>query len=133
MHTQGPRQKYGNWLIGNKGHGHFVINFPGTPTEPQLLLRSDSMVFRVGKHGRAGNGWRHAGINANNMQLGNWIMGAKDDRHFVISQIKTAICQFLIRNDGYLFYHPKAGEAPAAWHSIDIHTCICVTYTSIHR
>ena len=67
MHTQGPRQKYGNWLIGDKGHGHFVINFPGKPTKPQLLLRSDSKAFRIGKHGRAGNEWRHAGANVNNV------------------------------------------------------------------
>ena len=61
-------------------------------------------------------------------------MGAKDDGHFVISQVKTAICQFLIRNDGYLFYDPKAGEASASCRSTDMRTFIhMATHMSIHR
>lgn len=106
------------WRLGDKGHGHFVINSLSM-LEPQFLLRSDSLVFHGGiVWPRANPSWQHHLSDVNtkkNIKLGNWIMGAKDHDHFVISDTDTTICQFLIRNDGHMFWGPKAGEAPHNW------------------
>lgn len=111
-----PSVTFGShWVLGDMGTGHFVVNKVSGGSRPQMLIRQDSYMFRSHKSGRAPNEWRHAGQTAGNMRLGNWFIGEKDSGHFVISQINTAICQFLMREDSRAFYDPKAGRAPNEW------------------
>merc|ERR1712070_649409 len=99
--------RLGDWIIGERNRegrpGHFVINKPTLPQKPQLLITMDSRVFRTHHVFRAPDNFRHTSVNGNVIRLGDWIMGPKDSMHFVISHLHGTICQFLVREDGYLF------------------------------
>merc|ERR1712070_144271 len=107
----------GSWYIGDRGHGHFVINQPHHHHHylPQMLIRRDSRVYRRHRVHRPSNGWRHHGQTSYNIRLGNWYIGQRDGHHFVISKITTSLCQFLVRYDSILFFHPKHGRAGNNW------------------
>ena len=110
----GHAGQYGNWIIGDKGGGHFVINSPNRDPLPQLLIRQDSMLFRAAQSGLAPATWGWNSPNTDSVRLGEWIMGEKANGHFVIAKRNSGICQFLVRSDSMIFVH-RTGKAPSTW------------------
>jgi len=114
----GHAGQYGNWIIGDKGEGHFVINSPNRDPLPQLLIRQDSMLFRAARWGLAPATWGWNSPNTDSVRLGEWIMGEKGEKegfnHFVIAKRNSGICQFLVRSDSMIFVL-RTGKAPDTW------------------
>lgn len=111
----GHAGKYGNWIMGDKGDGHFVINSPNKDPLPQLLIRVDSMLFRAARDGLAPAtyGWNRP--NKDSVQLGEWIMGERTNGQFVIAKRNSGICQFLLRSDSMIFTAHYGSKADSAW------------------
>ena len=87
------------------------------PQLPQLLIRSDGQVFRpVLNGGPAPASWRHTSASENVKQIGGWLVGPKDNDHFVINRIGSDVCELLIHVSGRLYlsyptvYRPPVPE-----------------------
>jgi len=112
--TTGARM--GKWLIGDKGHGHFVINDYSHNPMPQFLLRQDGEIFRKTRHNQGGPASFKfpSALQAKSIRLGAWTMGERHTGHFVISTgAGRAEPQFLLRNDAEMWFGPKRpGNVP---------------------
>eukprot|EP00730_Choanoeca_flexa_P018188 TRINITY_DN8832_c0_g1_i4.p1 TRINITY_DN8832_c0_g1~~TRINITY_DN8832_c0_g1_i4.p1 ORF type:complete len:1351 (+),score=368.45 TRINITY_DN8832_c0_g1_i4:415-4053(+) len=111
----------GSWLVGALDFRHFVINRVGAD-RPQMLIRDDGVVFidNAQPAGRANTMWPLL-LNETDkyIRIGNWLMGAKDNGHFVINRVGAARPQFLLRHDGRTFVTSEGGPVPRAFALVD--------------
>ena len=112
----------GQWFFGARDGNHFVINKVNA-TVPQLLIRNDGIVFvrKVATGGQANTDWPLLeSETAKYIRIGNWLIGAKDNNHFVINRVGATRPQFLLRSDGQIFRSSEDGPVSQAFAMVDV-------------
>jgi hypothetical protein len=83
-------------LIGPRDNNHFVINTITPQVAPQLLLRSDGLVFAPRfTSGVIDSSLRHTGTSDQVVRVGSFLIGARDSTTFVVSR-DGAVLPFMV-------------------------------------
>lgn len=100
----------GRWLLGHHSDKFFSIN-PQDAEKPAFMIQKNGTLYAKKWVDRAKSSWSVSYPSKRVVRLGNWLVGYKDKKHFVINTVDAVDPQFMARADGVVFAGAKYEQA----------------------